>query len=282
MKSIGTKKRRRASKRGRQPRRDFEVGSFLASDLVQLKQWIAEFESDFREIAQGLSDPSKPFKALLDRHGRYWWVFYEMPMEKAVALMVVVQGWSDELVGIAKKQNPRRALFEHARAQALEPDSYELLNLSEERQCLFLNLLISLAMTGRAMQVFGLSMHELLVRAQGGDRAALANAASIDRSVLFTTVGTQILASALLANDKRFLRRSFEVTGPPKKRRVNRQARLVARVLRDDADGKASPPISGEQLVELFCERLQVYAYSSDAAKSLREFLRRAKAEATT
>jgi hypothetical protein len=282
MKSVVTKKRRRASGKASQPRSDFEVGSFLASDLVQLGNWIAEFEKDFREISQGISDPAKPFRELLDRHGRYWWVFYEVPIENVVAVMAVVQGWSDELVGISKKQNPKRALFAHARAEALKPDPYQLADLSAERQCLLINLLISLAMTGRSMQIFGLSMHELLLQAGNGGRAALVKAASIDRSVLFTTVGTQILATAMLANDKRFLRRSFEVTEPPKKRRVNRQARFVARVLREDADGKAAPPITGEQLVELFCQRLQVYAYSSDAAKSLREFLRRAKAEATT
>jgi hypothetical protein len=281
MTSSRQSKRRSASRKVQHPRTDFEVGSFLASDLVQLEKWIVEIERDFPEIAKGLSDPRKPFRALLDRHGRYWWVFYERPIEQVVALMAIVQGWSDELVGIAREPNPTRALFRHARTTGLDSE-VEFKDLTEERQCLFFNLLISLAMTGHAMQVFGLSMHELLVRALEGDRAALANAASIDRSVLFTTVGTGISAAALLANDKRFLRRTFEVVAPPEKRRVNRRARLVARVLRDDAGGRAAPRISGEQLVELFCERLQVYAYSADAAKSLREFLRRARLEATT
>jgi hypothetical protein len=261
---------------------DFPVGSLRASDLLIFKQIIGDIDADGPVIREALRLPTSPLYAAMEAHGRYWWVFYEVPMRDLAALLAVLQGWASALKPIAEQANPNRAFVDLMHSPAgLEP-TRELSDLDGQQQCLFANGMCALLGSIEAIKQYGLSMDELLERASQGSLGHLKKAASIDRLALFTSVGVDAVARASVAGEQAFLSDLFSTGGPTSKRRTHAVSRYLARIIREAQEGSPNKALTSEQLVELFCRRLQLYAYGADAAKSLREFLRRSKIEATT
>lgn len=261
---------------------DFAVGNLRASDFALLKKVIEDIDTDGPSIRDALRLPTSPLYSALEAHGRYWWAFYEIEMRDIAALLVVLQGWAASLKPIGDHENPTRAFVDLMHAPGGIEPTKELHELESENQCLFANALYALLGSIEAIKQFGLSMDELLARAAEGSREHLKKAVSIDRLALFTSVAASTVAKASLAGERAFIADLFAIENPPAKRGTHSTSRYLARIIREAQAGSPNKTLTSEQLVDLFCTRLQLYAYGADAAKSLREFLRRSRIDATT
>ena len=272
---------RRATKKGpaNGPNR---FGPLEAAHLEFLGETLREWPGLAAELQAELAKPNGPLGKLLDQHGRYWWLFYERPVHEALAALVVIQGWSAEIAGLQGNPNPNAAFL----ALALDQESREVTQRFDELdrplQALFVNVLLSLAYTIEAVAHYGVRMDELLHKANSGVRGALGKAASIDRMVLVTGTAASIVAKAQTEMNSKFIDRAMNRKRPSLKGKSHLMARYMARVLVDITPQGQTLAVSDTQLVELFCHRLDMYAYSAGAGKAIRELIRRVRMESTT
>lgn len=254
-------------------------GGLTVADYRGLLRDLEEARSTGRELAAKAVKKGSKLASLLDDEGAWWWAFYELPFVHHVALGCVLLGWSDKLRQAAATDNPSREFLKLvAEDDEAEDDSFD--KLPRDQQAAFFNLMIGMLYSMDAVRIFGLSMNELVEKAKNGDQDALLDAAGIDRCVLATWTGAQIVSSAQLARDKQFfLRLGKKIRGPRLSREPYGDLRFLHRILDEIGALRKS---SNEELWTLIGEQLRMYSTKKgDPMKALMELFRNWRQDAT-
>lgn len=132
-----------------------------------------------------------------------------------------------------------------------------------------------------SIQYFSLTMDELVRKVASGSDEAMIRAVSIDPTVLSCPPVAHRFSLAVIANDKKVLRRISKAFGGPHKAKMpNRDLRYLQRVL-DDAG--AFEVASRSQIFEVVADRLGLYEQlKGDPKKGLETLFARWKADAST
>lgn len=132
-----------------------------------------------------------------------------------------------------------------------------------------------------AVQNYSLTMDELVRKAAVGNDEAMVRAISIDPTVLNCSPIAHRFSLAVIANDRKLLRRiSKAFDGPHKGKRPNRDLRYIQRVL-DEAG--AFQAASRSHIFEILAIKLGLYEQlKGDPKKGLETLFSRWKADATT
>jgi hypothetical protein len=247
-------------------------GRLTGTDYQGLLRDLQEARANRRELADEAVRAGSKVAALLETEGAFWWLFYELPFAHHLAVLCIRFGWLEKLKDAAAKDNPTKSFLELVAKQE-EADNNPFDSLPPDQQAIVLNLLIGVLCSIDSARFFGLSINELLAKAENGDQESLLRAASIDRCVLATSAGSAILATAQLRRDKLFISRlAKRLKAPHAGRAPYGDLRLLHRVL--DETG-ALGTLSRDELWDLVGPVLQMYSTrKGDQKRSLGELFR--------
>ncbi len=254
-------------------------GKLKATDYARLLRDAKEARLSRIEIETEAARKNSKLADLLKQHGTYWWHFYELPLPVHLALFGHLVGWTERIIEVGKAENPHHAFLEFIDEQNGREDN-PVADLEPATQVLLINVLIAVMNSLEALCYYGLSINELLDKARGGNTVAFSNAVSIDRTVIGTDVGAQLIAHAQLRRNKAFLSGLFRrIRNPHSGRRQYLDLRLMHRVFEESGVIAECRP---EQVLEL-AEKLDLYTgRRGDPVKGLSELFRNWNKEATS
>lgn len=249
-----------------------QYGHLTAVELGELSQYSSAAVSLHGELKE-LATP------LLEMHGAWWFVCYEWSFPQHLSVVCIAMGWREKLLEIASMENPTSVLL-GAVTEEMVSDETPLKGRGPEELAAFINLIVALSNSVQAISYFGLSINELLEKAKSGDHASFLRAISVDPTVLQTVIGSQLLASAQLRDDRAFLRGIQKaMKGPHLARKRNQHLRAMHRVL---AETEALSHCTMDELYGLVGERLKLYSdRGEDPQKGLAALLSTMTKEAT-
>lgn len=204
--------------------------------------------------------------------GYNWWVYYDLSFVQLLGVFVCLFGWSDKLKELSGSEDASAEFMEWASSEAAEPrisaDSHQQVNF-------LLNIVQATIYSLEAIGLYGLSINELLYKARSGDRMAFIKAMHVDRCVVSSKTGSELLADAQLRTDRRFLNSIFKrMRAPHKRLKIYADTRALARFLSDVGDYTAS---SGREIEALVLELgLPAPRGSKDIHDQMRKFVRAA------
>ncbi len=253
-------------------KQDRVYGRLSGQEFQRLLAKFRYARTNQQELKKLFRGGDKKLAALLEEHGSYWWVFYDLEYSQHLALWVILMGWTEALANCAKQENPTRAFLEFASLDD-ESGANPLQNMPAAQQAAFFNITIGIFHSIEALGYFGKSINELLKMASEGNESALLDAAAIDRCALCTCTGMAIIADAQLRSDKRFFAALFKrVKDPHKGRRQYMDLRFIHAALQDTG---AITTCSADDLLDLVGDKLGLYSTKSgDPVKGLRELFR--------
>ncbi|MBA4285800.1 MAG: hypothetical protein C0434_09750 [Xanthomonadaceae bacterium] len=256
-----------------------QYGKLKATDYARLLRDAKEARLSRIEIETEASREGSKLADLLKEHGTYWWHFYELPLPMHLALFGHLVGWTEQIIEVGKAENPHRAFLEFMDTQE-ELDDNTVAALDPPSQVLLINVLIAVMNSLEALCYYGLTINELLEKARAGNIIAFCNAVSIDRTVIGTDVGAQLIAHAQLKRNKAFLSGLFRrIRNPHSGRRQYLDLRLMHRVFKESGVISECRP---EQVLDL-AEKLDLYTgRRGDPVKGLSELFRNWNKEATS
>lgn len=210
-----------------------------------------------------------------------WAPLYELQLAELIALLLFALDDDGSvrkgLVAAEDKQEFFIALGEDVSTE----DAAPLVRTKARKILVAVALLQVLLKSIEAIQYFSLTMDELVRKAALGNDEAMVRAVSIDPSVLSCAPVAHRFSLAVMANDKKLLRRiSKAFDGPHKGKKPNRDLRYVQRVL-DEAGAFAVA--SRSHIFDVLASKLGLYEQlKGDPKKGLETLFARWKADAST
>lgn len=257
-----------------------QFGRLSRSEYSQLLRDFRRARAGHLDFEQEAARKGKALHALLQAHGAYWWVFYELPYAQHIALMCYGLGWTHRLREAASSENPPRE-FLKLMAENDEREDNPFAAMEGPERGAFLNLLVAAMYSLESIGYFGLSINELLSSAKAGDRDSLLRAVSVDRCVLVTATSARLMSTAQLSRDKRFFASLIKrVKAPHAARRQYVELRFFHRLLKDVNSGVA---LGADELLDLVGHHLRLYSTKGeDPVKGIRELFRAWNGESTS
>lgn len=149
---------------------------------------------------------------------------------------------------------------------------------AESSRSLLTGASISLNANLRAQSLYGRSINSLLNEVRRGDERALLDCVGLDPVVLGTKPARKLLATSVLAGDRRFLEKiAQKISRPPASVQERDLGYLDAGLMLMRASGSLNR-LSGDDCYELFVKRLRWYRDGPDARDNLWKKVRRFKA----
>lgn len=248
-------------------------GRLRTDDYRMLLDALRETRASRMDIEREATRSGSKLSALLEQHGAYWWVFYELPLKLLGAAVFVLFGWKDEFKRIAATENPGRAMIDFVNAHPDPASEGHIKTFEPAHQALLFNVLLALTYSMEAVGYFSLSINELLATVSEKARSDFFKAVMVDRTVVATRKGQQLISHAQLCRDKGFHKSLFKkMRDPHSALRTYADLRAMRRVM-DEASVIAS--CTDEEITDLVCKHLGLYrSQAGNEVKSLAELLR--------
>lgn len=250
-------------------------GKLRPSDYRALIAHFRESRKDRLTIEKESSRDGSKLSALLNNNGGpSWWLLYELSFIHLAALGCVVYGWTEKIQQFSQSENPPLEFVKFASSDDAELDPHD--TWDDARKAMCLQIVLAMCPSMEAIGLHGCSINELLEQAQRGDKRRFLDAMAIDRTVILTSTGAQLLAHAQLSHDRTFLNSVFKRMKEPRKKLLTyADLRLVTRLLVDAGDFASC---SGKEIRALIDE---LDIASPPGVKELRDQMQRFRKNAT-
>ena len=257
------------------------LGKLSDSQLIRFVALTRSFDiwRNFYETIEG-----KPrFQRLLkSRRIQFQWApLYELQLAELIVLLVFILDDDGSVRRGLLEADDKQEFFIALGEEVAADDDETPIKVSARKILTVVALLQVLMKTIESIQYFSLSMDELVRKAAAGNNDAMVRAVSIDPTVLNCPPVAHRFSLAVIAGDKKLLRRiSKAFDGPHKGKRPNRDLRYVQRVLEEAG---AFEVASRSHIFDLVANKLGLYEQlKGDPKKGLETLFARWKADAST
>lgn len=210
-----------------------------------------------------------------------WAPLYELQLVELIGLLVFALDDDGSLrKGLAEAEDKQE--FVIALGEDLIAEDDQIPVRAKARKILVAVALLQVLLSSiKSVQYFSLTMDELVRKVESGNDEAMIRAVSIDPTVLSCGPVAHRFSLAVIANDKKLLRRiSKAFAGPHKGKKPNRDLRYVQRVLDDAGAFKVA---SRSHIFDVLANKLGLYEQlKGDPKKGLETLFARWKADAAT
>ena len=252
-----------------------EFGKLSSQEFRRLFALIHESSQEKEEFEKDLKDNPEQFSKFLNNIAP-WSVYYELPYAHFYALFFVATGMDEQVIELSKSEDPDVAVIEWAES---DPDSeLNIEELSKEEQSVLFGLFIAMIRNFTSMQLFHVTINELLIKARNGDDDALLDAIYVDRHVLNCPTSTLRIARAEAREEENFLDALSRAIKRSRPRRPSKEYDITRVMLTALDQAKGLDNISYESIHDLFVDDLQIYPDDKkDSFSGLKKLIQRRK-----
>ena len=262
-----------------------EFGKLTGEQVEQFSPFVKTMFEEFDQLRVELSS-NEISPNRLDEIASPWSMWYSLSMVELLSLWA----WSfrfDKIIrSIAKKADPQEVALkfmkaiENGKVKDRDPRlPFKWKGDADSRDKLILSYGVSLNLAlmhnATAIGLYGLPMYDLLGQAKSGNREKLLEAIVVDPTVLSSEVGSKILASAALIDDRSFLELISKAITKTKPRPPQERIRATRYVLSAIYQSGKSVKATKQSVRALILDKLGIYEERDDPDAALQKLMTR-------
>lgn len=249
-----------------------EFGKLSSQEFRCLFALVHQTSQEKENLEKDIKENPKQFSRFLDNIAP-WSVYYELPYTHFYALFFIATGLIDQVKQLSTTDDPNAAAIAWGESYPDSPLNIE--ELSQDEQSILFGLFIAMMRNFTSMQLFHVSINDLLIKARSGDDALL-DAIYVDRHVLNCPTATKRIARAEAKGEEGFLDALSRAIKRSRPRRPSKEYDITRVMLTALDQAKGLDNISYDAIHDLFVADLQIYPDDKkDSYSGLKKLIQR-------